>query len=95
MPTTRIVRNRRGKWWFVREDGRRKPAGCEFFWVRFHGRGAICDIVLEYVPTARIQVCEIQKENRRILQAKGYDVIAEDFFGLIRESGHDHAVRTP
>ena len=59
------------------------------------GRGAICDIVREYVPTARIQVCEIQKENRRILQAKGYDVIAEDFFGLIRESGHDHAVRTP
>ncbi len=62
------------------------------------GRGDLADALRDTYPTAQIDVCEINPDLRRILELKGYPILAWDFFDLSKrgcEKKYDRVLMNP
>lgn len=58
------------------------------------GRGAIADVVAYMCPGCRLEVVEIQEENRKVLKGKGHRLVGKDFMKF-KKKGYDRIVMNP
>jgi Predicted RNA methylase len=59
------------------------------------GQGAIVDVLKADYPFIRVDCCEIDEHNRSVLDAKGYNLVGNDFLSADLTPGYDWIVMNP